>query len=83
MFVILSNSPFMPTPILSCNEALCFYPDCTCFLPLPPQSTPAYKSTTILIIATMISAAISTITIHSKYSPAPSVSLVPPTGLLS
>ena len=34
-----------------------------------PQSTPAYRSTTMLIAATMISAAISTMTIHSSNSP--------------
>lgn len=33
------------------------------------QSTPAYKSTTMLMPATRISAAIRTMTIHSRYSP--------------
>ena len=33
------------------------------------QSTPAYKSTRMLMPATMISAAIRTMTIHSRYSP--------------
>lgn len=37
--------------------------------PPPSQSTPAYRSTTMLIAATKISAAIRTMTIHSRYSP--------------